>query len=125
MSCITKGNVRCTKCCEAIHINKRHWQKIKRGLVTIGKSQPILKYWKPISARRAKKINPYIWDNPSSPDDFNPNKGMQFFTCTALDKGVGCTVRDQEDHPEVCKVFTADPSYSPTCEFDINIIARG
>lgn len=66
MSCIPKGNTRCTKCCEAIHINKRQWNRIKRGIAVAGASQSITKYWKPISARRAKKINPYIWKRNSA-----------------------------------------------------------
>ena len=38
--------------------------------------------------------------------------------------GVGCSIREQEDHPEVCKTFMSDDSYSPTCKQDYNIIAR-
>ena len=129
MSCISKGNTRCTKCCEAIHIDKRQWNRIKRGIADVGASQSITKYWKPISARRAKKINPYIWKRNSAKVleglELRVGTVMQFFTCTALVKGVGCSIRDQEDHPEVCKTFESDDSYSPDCKFDINIIARG
>ena len=113
MSCITAGNTRCTK----------------RGIINVGASQSLLKYWKPISARRAKKLNPYIWERQAEYNlqegGANVQRDMQFFTCTALEKGVGCTIRDQDDHPQVCKTFQSDDSYSATCGFDINIIARG
>lgn len=127
MSCITKGGVRCTKCCEAIHINMRTWQRIvKRN--TRGSGCEVIDQdkvfgengvWQSISVRRAKQINPYIFQN-------NPEaKDMKFFTCKALIKGVGCTIRDTDRHLDVCKIYTGGDEYSPTCEEDINIIARG
>lgn len=122
MSCITKSNVRCTKCCEAIHISKRQWLAFRKGTINIGKSASIATYWKPISHRRAKKINPYVFARgEAKPLSMG---AMQFFKCTALVKGVGCSIREQDDHPEVCKVFMSDDSYSPTCAQDYNIIAR-
>lgn len=122
MSCITQGNVRCTRCCEAIHISKRQWIAFRKGTISIGKSASIASYWKPISHRRAKKINPYVFTR-EGPKNF-PMGAMQFFKCTALIEGVGCSIREQDDHPEVCKVFQSDSSYSPTCEQDYNIIVR-
>lgn len=125
MSCIKKGNVRCTSCCEAIHIPRTQWRKLRKGLISAGPSQSILKYWKPISKRVAKRINPYVlYERPDNGEHKQYIKDSQFFTCTALEIGVGCTIRDQEDHPKVCKVFTAQYDYSPTCPDDVNIIAR-
>ena len=141
MSCITKGNVRCTKCCEAIHIPKRVW--LKRVAYTYESlkkadycSPEIRQIWTPISKRRAKKINPYIfskWNHVKHDKEYREewylsNKKFiaksQFFKCKALKKGVGCTIRDTEMHPKVCKVYTGGTDYSYTCPSDINIIAR-
>ncbi len=49
---------------------------------------------------------------------------MQFFTCKALDKDKGCTIRDTEEHPNICKSYKGGYEYSYTCNEDINIIAR-
>jgi len=126
MTCIIKGNTRCTKCCEAIHIPKRQWVSFRKGKIKIGDSASIGKYWKPISKRVAKIINPYIFTvSRYNKEHTDFLKKAQFFTCTALELGVGCTIRDQEDHPEVCKIFEGGHEYSATCLDDINIIARG
>ena len=124
MSCIKKGNVRCTSCCEAIHIPRKQWRKARKGLIDIKESQSILKYWKPVSHRVAKKINPYIFWSTWDKGHKKFVKDAQFFTCIALDKELGCTIRDQEDHPEVCKSFSGGYEYSNSCTDDINIIAR-
>lgn len=122
MSCITRGNVRCTRCCEAIHIPRRQWLAFRKGAIDIGSSSSIGAYWKPISHRRAKKINPYVFARAKREN--SSLASMQFFTCTALVKEVGCSIREQDDHPQVCKVFRADNSYSPTCVVDVDIIVR-
>jgi hypothetical protein len=127
MSCIAEGNTRCTKCCEAIHIEKRSYISLVKGRITVGRDNDLLALWKPISKRRAKKINPYIFD-PSGRTKQHlswANQDAQFFTCTALVKGVGCSVRGTDKHPETCKIYVGELSdYSPTCPTDINIIAR-
>lgn len=131
MSCITKGNVRCTKCCEAIHINKKQYLRFVKKEINFSDGDFIRKYWTPISKRRAKKINPYIFDRVKkiAKEDYKyVSHDMQFFTCKALKKGFGCTIRDTEEHPYVCKQFGTEDrvhnDYSPTCDFDRNIIAR-
>lgn len=122
MSCIAKGNVRCTRCCEAIHIPRSQWISFFKGKINIGASASIRKYWTPISHRRAKKLNPYVFNREGR--DVGYIQAAQFFKCKALVLGQGCSVRDAEDHPEVCKTFYAEPDYSPTCSTDVNIIAR-
>lgn len=122
MSCITKGNTRCTKCCEAIHTDKKQYLDMLKGKTKVIDQDKVFGkqgVWQPISARRAKKINPYVFHK--DPDIGNR---MQFFTCNALRKGHGCTIRDTDKHPEVCKIYTGGNDYSPTCDEDINIIAR-
>jgi hypothetical protein len=92
----------------------------------IGASAPILKYWKRISKRQAKKINPYMFNRQLKPEWHKRFIGdAAFFTCSALIPGVGCSIRDDDDHPFVCKVYKGGTEYSPTCPTDINIIARG
>ena len=135
MSCLSEGNKRCTKCCEALHINKSQYISfinkkinIEQGDTTFGKGG----LWEPISKRRAKKINPYIFDR-SKTQDYSEGgwretvkrvSKMQFFRCRALVEGVGCSVRELDIHPHTCKVYTGGYEYSPTCYDDINIIAR-
>jgi hypothetical protein len=124
MSCITQENKRCTKCCEAIHVNKAVWPTIMRGGGRKFTDQHLIrKYWIPISRRRAKKINPYIFENAAQSED-NYLKNFAFFKCKALIRGFGCSIRDTVDHPQVCKIYTGGDEYSPTCSEDINIIAR-
>lgn len=122
MSCVTANNVRCTKCCEAIHIPLQPWLAAKAGKITLRGSQSILKYWVRISKRQAKKINPYIFSDSGSPKEFLKEAG--FFRCKALVPGEGCSIRDTEEHPQVCKDYKGGLEYSPTCKDDINIIAR-
>ena len=122
MSCISKEG-RCSKCCEAIHIPTYQWIAIRKGRNTHPDSAKVKKHWVNISKRRAKKINPYVFEFK---DDGHKNfiQVASFFTCRRLVKGVGCSIRDSDSHPEVCKIYTGGVEYSPTCEQDINIIAR-
>ena len=93
-----------------------------------------MKWWTPISKRRAKKINPYIFENARKYNKEQRkyiNHSMQYFTCKALVRGVGCSIRDTNEHPRVCKSFGGEKQdkdyqncYSPTCTEDINIIVR-
>lgn len=130
MSCITKGNKRCTKCCEAIHIPKSSWKNSLSGKFNWVDYDTIKKYWIPISKRRAKKINPWIFNQRSMDSkeyDLQRKRWLtsaQFFTCKALDKEKGCTIRDEDFHPNICKSYKGGYDYSYTCNEDINIIAR-
>lgn len=121
MSCITKGNTRCTKCCEAIHVPKGSWKLVSNSEID-DPNRGILEYWTRITKRQAKKINPYIFL------DKNAKKWLteaEYYTCKALVKNIGCSIRNTKDHPDVCKIYEGEQhGYSPTCQEDINIIAR-
>ncbi len=122
MTCISKEG-RCTKCCEAIHIPTKVAVAVRKGDSVYRVDEPrIRKYWLQISKRRAKKINPYIFKRETGRVYL---KTASFFKCKALVKNVGCSIRDQEDHPAVCKTYSGGMEYSETCTTDINIIARG
>jgi hypothetical protein len=120
MSCISTTG-RCTKCCEVIHIPAKVWPNLLKDPKRYTDGRLLRKYWTPISKRRAKKINPYIF---TLEDNKAYLKTAGFFTCRALEVGVGCKIRDTENHPNVCKIFKGGYDYSPTCKQDINIIAR-
>ena len=129
MSCIAEGNKRCTKCCEAIHIPLKAWVRIIKMDHTIEddsshNSRMLYKHWTRISKRRAKKVNPYIFEDGMT--EFLQKSA--FFTCNKLDKELGCTVRGTDQHPWTCWQYGREYTYndySPTCSTDINIIARG
>lgn len=119
MSCIKEGNTRCTKCCEAIAVTSLFlsvWRPPVEGGVTYTGQEEIRSLWTPISRRQAKKINPYAVSFRDRCSD-----SYIWFKCKALVDGV-CTVRDER--PDVCRTYVGDDSYSPTCQTDINIIAR-
>lgn len=136
MSCIGEGNTRCTKCCEALHIPRSSYIGITKGRLSVEHQDKLFGkhgIWKPITKRQAKKINPYLFDKSKTQDyreggwrDIikDTTKRMQFFRCTALIEGVGCSIREENYHPGTCKVYTGGYEYSPTCTDDINIIAR-
>jgi Fe-S-cluster containining protein len=114
MSCIKSGGKRCYECCRVVHINVHQAHNAfvtKKVNVTDG---DILKrIWKPISRRKAKKINPYV---------VKGKKDMAYFTCKWLGSS-GCS--RYSERPDVCRRYKGDLSYSPTCLTDINIICRG
>lgn len=127
MSCITKGNVRCTKCCEVLHINKTSYQRHIKDKEAIYQSNIMFGRhgaWAPVSYRVAKKINPYLAMRGSKEDRKWLRHNMQYFTCKHLVKGVGCSVRETDLHPWTCKQYAGGLEYSPTCTTDISIIAR-
>jgi hypothetical protein len=53
-----------------------------------------------------------------------PKSGDIFGELLLLDKDKGCTIRDTEEHPNICKSYKGGYEYSYTCNEDINIIAR-
>lgn len=121
MSCITKGNVRCTKCCQAIHMMAGAWRKMKLKKASYVDGDIVMSKWVRISRRRAKKINPFIMANG------HENGKMDYFKCKSLTEH-GCG--DYEGRPDICRSFNPQKgdqhtTYSPTCKFDNNIIARG
>lgn len=121
MSCISKRG-RCTSCCEAIHIPTLGWIEIKKGRNKGPDAVNIKEHWVNISKRRAKKINPHIFKEGVGDSHFLSL--ASFFTCKRIIKGSGCSVRHLDSHPGTCKRYTGGTEYSPTCEQDINIIAR-
>ncbi len=130
MGCVSEGNKRCTKCCEAIHIPMAGWTRVKKHVLfeeSDGNhnSRMLVKHWTQVSKRRAKKINPYLFTNGNK----EYLKKAAFFTCNRLDKDLGCTVRGTDQHPWTCWKYgregNTNNEYSPTCNIDINIIARG
>lgn len=128
MSCIKSGGERCTSCCEVLHIKFPVWKNV-RELNLEGNPH---KYWVKVSKRRAKKINPFIFDLDRMWDSDDERKAQRrwktaasYYTCRALVKGVGCSIRDTEDHPMTCKVYKGGYDYSNTCPTDINVFYRG
>ena len=119
MSCISAGNKRCSKCCEAIHIPHSVHRNMRRGVVNYTDQSFILKYWKPVSKRVAKKINPYIFQRPTKNNEYLSS--AQFFICKSLVDGV-CS--EYKNRPDVCRRYSGGLEYSPTCLTDIKIIAR-
>ena len=125
MTCITKGGDRCNKCCQVLHINGPQWNKFERGIISVTDGDQLKQLFVRVSKRRAKKINPYIFNRPIEHKDQREflNKAA-YFTCNALIQGV-CSVYN--DRPDICRVYdhkSAFNDYSPTCDVDINIIAR-
>jgi len=124
MSCIQSGNTRCTKCCEAIAVPLKMYIKYTSGKITIPDQDLMFGatgVWQKISKRVAKKINPHM---VSLLEKYSMAHEKAFFRCTAYKKGEGCTIRGTDRHPITCRVYEGDILYSPTCETDINIIAR-
>ena len=128
MSCVAEGNIRCTKCCEVLHVNGSDWSMLERGLLTATDQEIMEKLFVRISKRRAKKINPYIFKKSYKSIDSNYHRTMTrflaeaaYFTCKGLKNGE-CTV--YEDRPQICRTFKGGYDYSYTCPVDINIIAR-
>lgn len=110
-ACIING-VRCTKCCEAIHIPRKAAHDIwTRDATTIYVDQQLVRAkWIPISKRRAKKINPYMFSTGESYQD------MAFFKCKSLTK-MRCG--DYDNRPRVCRSYGEKGGsagmYSPDC----------
>lgn len=73
----------------------------------------LLKYWRRISKRVAKKINPYMFSTSWGKDqrDF-VNKRAGFFKCLALKDGL-CTI--YEDRPFACRDFAGHGMYAFEC----------
>lgn len=120
MSCMTSSG-RCTRCCDVLHVPRGVWANLVRGDRRYKTAASMRKYWIPVSRRRAKKINPYIF----SRGDKDYLKTAEFFKCRALVAGEGCSIRGTDEHPYACTNYKGGVEYSPTCQTDINIIARG
>jgi Fe-S-cluster containining protein len=69
--------------------------------------------WVRISKRRAKKINPYMfqkdWDKKSK---YFINSQASFFKCKKVTKD-GCTI--YEDRPDICRLFSGKGMYRYEC----------
>jgi len=93
--CIIEGK-RCTKCCEVIHMEKNAGLKIvNRDASTFTDGDwVILKHWKQISRRMAKKINTYMFGPAWSKRQKQFISEAIFFKCTALVDGL-CTVSEE------------------------------
>lgn len=128
MSCIKENGKRCTSYCEVINIPGKGYRDMIKHHPHGHDTQKIKKYWVQITKRQAKKINPYIFRR--NMDDYTKQwlKGCKFFTCKALIKNVGCSIRKIEDErPHACGAYEGGDEYSSTCFQDIlredNIIA--
>lgn len=125
MSCITKGNIRCSKCCEVLHIHGPSWERVVRGKLNATDGDQMLSLFTRISKRRAKKLNPHMFNREMPKEQKDFLKTAAFFTCNALINGV-CSV--YKDRPNICRIYgnkgKTYNEYSPTCSEDINIIAR-
>lgn len=109
--CVIEGK-RCTKCCEAIHLPKQAAINVVKGNVC-DEDGMLSKYWRRISKRVAKRINPYMFsDCWSKPQRDFINKGAGFFKCLALKNGV-CTI--YEDRPFACRDFNGNGMYAYEC----------
>lgn len=98
MGCVIEGK-QCTSCCEAIMLN------VSRDHLAGRKGDPefILENWKPISKRRAKKINPYMIKEYHS-------AGSSYWSCKNVTKS-GCGI--YEKRGQVCSGY---PLYEQTIE---------
>jgi Fe-S-cluster containining protein len=103
---------RCTKCCEAIHLPKENAINILKRNAS-DDDDMILKYWRRISKRVAKKINPYMFSTTWSKDQRNfVNQRAGFFKCLALKDGL-CTI--YENRPFACRDFAGHGMYAFEC----------
>lgn len=98
MSCIKKGNIKCTSCCEVIHVSSKQILNARKGRVTFTGNDHtfIFENWARMKRRVAKK-KPYMFKEYS-------HKEMDFFKCKALVVGVGCSI--YEKRGLVCKSYT-------------------
>lgn len=111
--CIIEGK-RCTTCCQALglQVNKpvREWIKYSRSnknITPIEDTHKIVSMLIPISKRRAKKINPYIFSIFDS--------RYSYFKCKNLTlKGCGI----YESRPNMCKGY---PYYGKSKEQFLNL----
>lgn len=113
--CVINGK-RCSKCCEVIHVSKDAGE-IVRGTSKIGSlrsdDEPARHHWKPMSKRRAKNKNPYMFGAgwPGHAKNWL-RKSAAFFSCTALAEGV-CSIYD--DRPNICREFSGSGMYAYEC----------
>lgn len=108
------GGKRCTRCCIAIHMEKSAGNNIvKHRKTRLTKGDWVIgKYWKQISKRIAKKLNPYMFHPGWRKDQKAFVSRSIFFKCTALVKGV-CSV--YEDRPFACRDFAGHGMYAYEC----------
>lgn len=92
----------CTKCCQAIHINKN--TKLKGRFPKGSDQHLIVTSWKRISVRIAKKINPHIFNKKYHGNkEVSAKKRTQFFfKCKNL-RNYGCSI--YETRPQICSGY--------------------
>lgn len=115
--CMVDGK-RCTRCCEAIHMPKNAGLTIvRRNNKRVFKSDwVLLKHWKQITKRQAKKINPYMFGEGWTKNQKKfVNQGAIFFKCTALVDGK-CTV--YYHRPFACRDFDGYGMYAYECAME-------
>ncbi|MBB3017689.1 Fe-S-cluster containining protein [Microvirga lupini] len=113
MGCVIEGE-RCTRCCEAITLKMSRSQLLAHPS---SDAQFIREHWKPISKRRAKKKNPYLFQRHPR---LQSAKAWRLYHCTAL-TSEGCG--KYEDRPAVCSGYPlygagglhSRPDYHPQC----------
>lgn len=112
----------CTECCKAIHI-----ERFPNAHLGTGPDWDFIKSnWKKISARRAKKANPYIFSH--GPDRTKKVKrSKQFYRCVNLTP-TGCGT--YETRPPVCRDYpyygqqphpNMAKDYSDSCVYIIEV----
>jgi len=82
MSCIKAGNVRCSSCCEVLHIEGGVWNRFIRNKITTRDGDFLRDNFIRVSKRRAKKINPYMFNREGIDKKFLSK--ACYFTCKAL-----------------------------------------
>lgn len=117
----------CTDCCKAIHVNKRSIRRAMGASNLSGDRKFIFENWKPISARRAKKRNPHVFDTKFHRKERvqKVKRDMQFFKCCNL-TATGCAA--YESRPEVCRGYPwygREPrpavDYSADCVYNLEL----
>lgn len=105
----------CTKCCEALHLNRWGAERIfdPERVDRIMDGPLMRSLFIKISRRRAKKINPYMFTRPVNKTEAKFLKTAQFFKCKALEVGVGCTIH--ASRPATCRDYDGGLEYTDNC----------
>ena len=107
----------CTQCCKAIHLHKSVLN-FRGNPKAVGDVNFVLSNWKPISIRRAKKLNPHIFDKSfhGAKRVVKIKRDMIFFKCKNL-TDTGCLA--YENRPTVCSgyPFYDRPPHKPPTDY--------
>lgn len=101
-ACVINGK-QCTACCRAIILKLNKHDVSEMAKHKTGDAFFVRKNWIPISKRRAKKKNPYIFTWVKTHPAYN-KKGPFFWMCKKVTDS-GCSV--YESRPRVCSGYPA------------------